>query len=60
MFVCDCPICGRRELRGLRSLFTVPTDAGAVFAARCRGCGTDVRLTGLPVEETRPGTVTAA
>jgi hypothetical protein len=55
MFRCDCPSCGRRELRGPRSLFTVSTPAGRAFAARCRGCGADVHVSGpsLPLAEPR-------
>ena len=39
MTLCDCPRCGRRELRGLRSLHTVPTPGGDVLAIDCRRCG---------------------
>jgi hypothetical protein len=39
MFLSDCPACGRRELRGDRSLHPVETARGAVLASRCRGCG---------------------
>ena len=37
MFLHHCDHCGRRELRGPRSLFT--DDAGT-FVAACRICGT--------------------
>jgi hypothetical protein len=37
MFLHHCNHCGRRELRGPRSLFT--DDAGT-FVAACRICGT--------------------
>ena len=39
MILCDCPRCGRRELRGPRSLHTVPTARGEVLAMTCRRCG---------------------
>ena len=45
MFLCECHSCGRRELRGPRSL--VLTPAGAT--ATCRACG-DV----VVVARTRP------
>lgn len=54
MFVCDCPTCGRRELRGPRSLYTVPTPTGPAFAARCRGCGADVHVSGPDLATTEP------
>lgn len=38
MFLCECHSCGRRELRGPRSL--VLTPAGAT--ASCRACGSVV------------------
>ena len=45
MFVCDCPTCGRRELRGPRSLHAVPVEGGAVdWVAMCRACGTTVTV----------------
>ena len=58
MFICDCPICGRRELRGPRSLYTVPTATGDAFAARCRACGADVHVSGpaFPATGTRVST----
>lgn len=37
MFLHHCSSCGRRELRGPRSLFT---DATGAFVAACRSCGT--------------------
>ena len=51
MFLHHCDHCGRRELRGPRSLFT--DDAGT-FVAACRICGTV-----SPVLKPRPATVTA-
>jgi C4-type Zn-finger protein len=42
MTLCDCPSCGRRELRGLRSLHSVPTARGHVLALTCRRCGAEV------------------
>lgn len=45
MFLCDCHRCGRRELRGPRSLF--PLDGG--FAATCRRCGSTVAVAGTRV-----------
>lgn len=43
MTLCDCPRCGRRELRGPRSLHPVPTRRGQVLAVTCRGCGAVLR-----------------
>jgi transcription elongation factor Elf1 len=42
MHLSDCPRCGRRELRGTRSLHTVTTRRGNVFASTCRGCGAEL------------------
>ena len=42
MTLCDCPRCGRRELRGLRALHSVPTAHGDVLAMTCRRCGAEV------------------
>jgi hypothetical protein len=42
MTLCDCPRCGRRELRGLRSLHSLPTARGEVLALTCRRCGAEV------------------
>ena len=39
MTLSDCPVCGRRELRGERSLHTFPTARGSVLALTCRRCG---------------------
>ena len=38
----DCPICGRRELRGERSLHTFSTPTGDVLALTCRRCGSEL------------------
>jgi hypothetical protein len=42
MFLCECPSCGRRELRGPRSLVLTATAA----TATCRACGTEVLVAG--------------
>ena len=42
MTLCDCPRCGRRELRGLRALHSLPTAHGQVLAMTCRRCGAEV------------------
>ena len=39
MTLSDCPICGRRELRGERSLRPFPTPRGEVLSISCRRCG---------------------
>jgi hypothetical protein len=39
MTLSDCPICGRRELRGERSLRPFPTSRGEVLSIACRRCG---------------------
>lgn len=44
MHLSDCPRCGRRELRGARSLHTVSTRRGTVVASSCRGCGTELSV----------------
>lgn len=44
MHLTDCPHCGRRELRGARSLHTVTTARGNVFATSCRGCGAELSV----------------
>lgn len=51
MFLHHCDHCGRRELRGPRSLFT--DDAGT-FVAACRICGTV-----SPILRTAPAAATA-
>jgi hypothetical protein len=38
----DCPICGRRELRGERSLHSFGTPKGDVLALTCRRCGSEL------------------
>ena len=42
MTLCDCPCCGRRELRGARSLHAFSTPRGDVLALTCRRCGSVV------------------
>lgn len=44
MFVCDCPHCGRRELRSARSLHPVLTDDAVRWTATCRACATPVTI----------------
>lgn len=39
MHLSDCPVCGRRELRGARSIHAFSTARGNVLASDCRGCG---------------------
>ncbi len=39
MNLSDCPVCGRRELRGERSLHPYSTPHGSVLALTCRRCG---------------------
>ena len=43
MFLLHCEHCGRRELRGPRSL---RTDAHGAFVATCRVCGTTAVVAG--------------
>jgi hypothetical protein len=57
MTLSDCPICGRRELRGARSLHTVATRGGNLIGLTCRGCGTE--LTGGTNRVIRPATLHA-
>lgn len=52
MFLCDCDHCGRRELRGPRSL----TSVDGAFVATCRACGATVTVTGARVEPARTPT----
>ncbi len=54
MNLCDCPRCGRRELRGLRALHSVPTSHGDVLAMTCRRCGAEVSRRHLPPRAIRP------
>jgi hypothetical protein len=42
MTLSDCPICGRRELRGERSLHSFHTPKGDVLALSCRRCGAEL------------------
>jgi hypothetical protein len=43
MFLLHCDHCGRRELRGPRSL---RTDVHGAFVADCRACGTTTTVAG--------------
>ncbi len=45
----DCPICGRRELRGERSLHPFATATGDVLALTCRRCGAELSAAGSRV-----------
>ncbi len=40
MHLSNCPTCGRRELRGDRSVHSFRTADGDVLALTCRRCGT--------------------
>jgi hypothetical protein len=42
MTLSDCSLCGRRELRGARSIHTFETARGPVLALTCRGCGAEL------------------
>jgi hypothetical protein len=42
MTLSDCPVCGRRELRGARSVHAVSTPGGDLLATTCRGCGSEL------------------
>jgi len=44
MFLALCAVCGRRELRGDRSIHSVTTPRGDVLAATCRGCGAELSV----------------
>lgn len=44
MFVCDCPHCGRRELRSARSLHPLATPDALLWLTTCRGCGLEVTV----------------
>lgn len=56
MHLSHCAVCGRRELRGDRSIHAVSTPRGDVLATTCRGCGAELSvatnqvLRRLPVE----------
>ncbi len=58
MTLSDCPVCGRRELRGERSLHTFPTSTGDILALTCRRCGSV--LTAAKNHVLRPSVVRAA
>ncbi|HLT15140.1 MAG TPA: hypothetical protein VK007_00440 [Acidimicrobiales bacterium] len=40
----DCPRCGRRELRGARTVHSAPTEVGPVLVSTCRGCGAELSI----------------
>ena len=44
MFLAHCAVCGRRELRGDRSIHSFTTPRGDVLAATCRGCGSELSV----------------
>ena len=46
MTLSDCPICGRRELRGERSLRPFHTPRGDVLSISCRRCGSVLSAAG--------------
>jgi hypothetical protein len=39
MFLTDCPVCGRRELRSPRVIGLTNTATGIEISYHCRGCG---------------------
>lgn len=43
MILSDCSTCGRRELRGLRSVHAHHTERGATLAVTCSACGSVLR-----------------
>jgi uncharacterized Zn finger protein len=43
MILSDCPTCGRRELRGLRSVHAHHTSQGTSLAVTCTACGSVLR-----------------
>ena len=57
MTLCDCPSCGRRELRGLRALHSLATDRGDVLALTCRRCGAEVSATGRTLLRPAPSSL---
>jgi hypothetical protein len=61
MFLADCPTCGLRELRGLRSVeIVVNGAAGAGLVYRCRRCGEAHALTPVAARQPQPARRTAA
>jgi len=54
MTLSDCPICGRRELRGERSLRPFPTSHGDVLSIACRRCGSVLSASSNPVLQAAP------
>jgi hypothetical protein len=51
MFVSDCHHCGRRELRGPRSL---RHDDATGWWTECRACGGHVHVAGAPGDTSAP------
>lgn len=43
MILSDCPTCGRRELRGMRSVHAHHSNRGDALAITCTGCGSVLR-----------------
>ena len=43
MILSDCPTCGRRELRGVRSVHAHHSTGGDTLAITCNGCGSVLR-----------------
>jgi uncharacterized Zn finger protein len=43
MILSDCPSCGRRELRGIRSVHAHHVSGGDALAITCNGCGSVLR-----------------
>ena len=44
MHLSHCAVCGRRELRGARSIHSLATPRGDVLATTCRGCGAELSV----------------
>ncbi|MGH9185964.1 MAG: hypothetical protein ACRD0U_09150 [Acidimicrobiales bacterium] len=61
MILVECDICGRRELRGYRSVHVDNAPCGIELAWSCRGCGCPhVELTGRAGPRPVPSSATAA
>ena len=56
MFLCECHSCGRRELRGPRSLVLSATG----LTATCRACGTEVLIAATRPAEAPPAQILTA
>jgi hypothetical protein len=54
MTLSDCPICGRRELRGERSLRPFHTPRGDVLSIACRRCGSVLSASSNSVLDASP------